>query len=126
MLKVLFRKSLCCYLALALFALSLPATGWAMFLPADTATLRTEDLSTVRTTLESNIVKQRLLDYGLTAEQVSASVDRLSDEQLHRLATNIDSVQAGGDGLGGVIFILLVVIIVIVVLEATGHHIVVK
>lgn len=121
-----FHKILALYLVLSLIALSLPAQGWAMFIPADTATLRTQDLTTVRTTLESNIVKQRLLDYGLTAEQVSASVDRLSDEQLHQLATNIDAVQAGGDGLGGVIFLLLVIIIVIVVLEATGHHIVVK
>jgi len=123
---VLFRKTLCLYLIIAFFVLSLPATGWAMFIPADHANLRSQDLGKLRATLESNIVKQRLLDYGLSAEEVAASVDRLSDEQLHQLAANIDAVQAGGDGLGGVIFLLLVVIIVIVILEATGHHIIIR
>jgi hypothetical protein len=114
------------YLIVSLVALSLPAQGWAMFIPADHADLRSQDLGKLRTTLESNIVKQRLLDYGLTAGEVSASVERLSDEQLHQLAANLDSVQAGGDGLGGVVFLLLVVILVIVILEATGHHIIIK
>lgn len=119
-------KLLSLYLIIALLALSLPAQGWAMFLPAAAANDRPQDLEKVRTTLESDIVKQRLLDYGLTAEEASASVNKLSDEQLHQLAANIDMVRAGGDGLGTVIFVLLVAIIIIVVLEATGHHIVIK
>jgi hypothetical protein len=50
----------------------------------------------------------------------------LSNEQIHDVAARMDSVQAGGDVVGEVIFLLLVAIIVVVVLEATGHHVVIK
>jgi len=126
MLKTPFAKILALYLITALFALSFPANGWAMLIPAASAKTRVADAEKIRVTLESSLIQQRLLDYGLTPEETTKRLNALSDEQLHRLASNLDSVQAGGDALSDVIVILLLVVIVIVVLELTGHHVVVR
>lgn len=126
MLHQPFAKPLSLYLIIALFALTLPAQGWAMLVPADHTDTRSADLAKVRTTLESSVVKQRLLDYGLTAEEATRRLSTLSDEQIHQFAAHLDAVQAGGDVLSDVIVILLIVVIVIAILELTGHHVVVR
>jgi len=126
MLKQPFAKILSLYLIIAVFALTLPAQGWAMLVPAGQPEARSADLAKVRTTLESSVVKQRLLDYGLTPEETTARLSSLSDEQIHQFASQLDAVQAGGDALGDVVVILLIVLIVIVILELTGHHVVMR
>lgn len=126
MLKHPLAKILSLYLMIAVFALTLPAQGWAMLVPAGQAEARSADLAKVRTTLESSVVRQRLLDYGLTAEEAAARLNALSDEQIHQFAAQLDAVQAGGDVLSDVLVILLIVVIVIVILELTGHRIVVR
>ena len=123
MLKHPVSKALALYLVAALFSLSFPAAGWAMLVPVPSDG-RTADLTAVRTTLETSVVRQRLLDYGLTPEETAARVGSLSDEQLHQLAADLNAVQAGGSVLGDVVVILLIVVIVIVILELTGHHVV--
>ncbi len=125
--KKLF-KALSIYLAFAMMLLSLPAQGWAMFIPAGQAdAARQADLRAVQKTLESTVVKQRLMDFGLTSEEAMARIRTLSDEQVHQFAQQLDSLQAGADdGLGLIIFLLVVAIVVVVVLEATGHRVIVR
>lgn len=120
-----FRRILSIYLILALLALSLPAQGWAMLLPSSLDLDRGADRARIQATLETSIVKQRLLDYGLSPEETMARINALSDEQVHQLAANMDSLQPGGF-LGDVVFVLLVVLLVIVILQVTGHRIVVR
>jgi hypothetical protein len=72
------------------------------------------------------VVRQRLLDYGLTTEETIKRLGTLSDEQVHQFAAHMDTVQAGGDVVGDVIVILLIVVIVIAILEVTGHHIIIR
>jgi hypothetical protein len=120
-----FTKLLAVYLVFAVFLLTLPAQGWGMLIPANQAsTDRQADLNAIQKTLESSVVKQRLMDYGLSPEESAARINRLSDEQTHKLAANLDSLQAGADGVDAVIFLLLVAIIVVIVLEVSGHHVI--
>jgi hypothetical protein len=119
-------KVLSLYLAVAVLALSFPAQGWAMIVPADREAVRADDLSRIQTTLESSMVRQRLMDYGLTSEEAVARVNTLSDEELHQFAANMDAVQAGGSILGDVLVVLLIVLIVILILEVTGHRVVTR
>jgi len=126
MLKCPLSKVLSLYLIIALFSLTLPAQGWAMLVPAGQPEARPADLEKVRTTLESSVVKQRLLDYGLTSEEAARRLNSLSDEQVHQFAAHLDAVQAGGDVLSDVIVILLIVVIVIAILELTGHRVIVR
>jgi hypothetical protein len=125
-MKTPFAKILAIYLIAALFALSFPAQGWAMLVPAASSSPRTADEEKIRAALESSLIQQRLLDYGLTPEETAARLNTLSNDQIHQLAANLDAVQAGGGILGDVIFILLVAVIVIAILELSGHHIVIR
>jgi hypothetical protein len=128
MLKKNFIKLLSIYLVFAMMLISLPAQGWAMFIPAGQGeAVRQADLHAVQKALESTVIKQRLMDYGLSPEEAVARINALSDTQVHQLASQLDSLQAGADdGVGAIIFLLLVAIIVVVVLEATGHRVIVR
>jgi hypothetical protein len=121
-----FFKLLSLYLAAAVLVLSFPAPGWAMIVPADREAVRANDLATVQAALESSVVRQRLMDYGLTADEAVARINALTDEELHHFAAQIDAVQAGGSILGDVLIILLIVLIVILILEVTGHRVVTR
>ena len=127
MQKKPFFKMLALYLVIATTVLSLPAQGWAMFIPAgETATSRQADMDAIQKTLESTVVKQRLTDLGLSSGEALTRVNMLSDEQIHQLAADLDSLQAGGEGIGLLIFLLLVALIVVVILQASGRRIIVK
>lgn len=120
-------KLISLYLALAMCFLTLPAEGWAMFIPASQASSgRQADLGAIQKTLESSVIKQRLMDAGLSSEEAFARINTLTDEQTHTLAVNLDSLQAGADGVGTLVFLLLVAIIVVLVLQATGHRVIVR
>lgn len=126
MRKKTFTQMLSLSLAAAVFFLTLPAQGWAMYVPASReADARQAELGAIRKTLESGVVKQRLMDFGLSSEESMARINLLSDEQTHRLATNLDSLQAGADGgVDSLVFLVLVAIIVVIVLQATGHSVI--
>jgi hypothetical protein len=128
MLKAFYTRPLVMYLVLALVAISTAAgPAEAMLLPASpdaapgtAAYDRATDLAMVQKTLESKELRQKLMDYGLTPEETEARISSLSDEQLHRLASNLDSVQAGGDALSfllGLVIIALLVVLIIYLLE---------
>ncbi|NTW58110.1 MAG: PA2779 family protein [Nitrospirae bacterium] len=129
MLKAFYTRPLVIYLVLALLAISTAAgPAEAMLLPISPGAApgapahdRAADLATVQKTLESKELRQKLLDYGLTPEETEARIAALSDEQLHQLAANLDSVQAGGDSVLGVllglVIIALLVVLIIYLLE---------
>ncbi len=109
-------------IVIALIAVSLTAgTSLAMFVPAAPATQpaplsdRAADLAKIQKALESKVLQQRLVDYGLTPEIALAKINGLSDEQIHQLAAKIDALQAGGAG-GHLIIILLLIIIIIILI----------
>ncbi len=127
MQKKPFFKPLALYLVFSMLLLTLPAQGWAMFVSSgQPGSGRQADMITVQKALESTVVKQRLMDYGLSSEEAMARINRLSDDQTHQFAAKLDSLQAGADAVDGLIFLLLVAIVVVVVLEATGHHIIIR
>jgi hypothetical protein len=128
MLKKTTFKLLSIYLVVAIVLITTPAQGWAMFIPSQTAdTARQADMASIQKTLESTIVKQRLMDYGLSSEEAMARINKLSDEQVHQFASQLDSLQAGADdGVDALVFLLLVAILVILILEITGHHVILR
>ncbi len=120
-------KSLAIYLVFAVFFMTMPAQGWAMFIPSgppDQA--RQADLNGIQKTLETAMIKQRLADYGLSPADAMARINGLSDAQIHEFAANMNSLQAGADGVDALVFLLLVAVIVVLVLELTGHRVIVR
>jgi hypothetical protein len=120
-------KTLSLYLFFAMLLVSLPAQSWAMFIPSSQAApARQTDMIIIQRALESSVVKQRLMDYGLSSEEAMTQINKLSDKKIHQFAGNLDSLQAGADAVDAVIFLVLVAIIVVVVLQATGHKVIVR
>lgn len=121
------KNFLCLNLIISVFFFTLPSQGWAMFIPSGQPASRMEaDMITIQKTLESAVVKQRLIDYGLTPEDALARITALSDQQIHEVASNLESLQAGADGVGALIFLVVVAILVVVVLQVTGHSVVIR
>ena len=126
-LKTFYAKPLAIYLAVALLAISTFAgPAEAMFVPSApnqnaaappaAPADRAAGLAKIQAALESKLVQQKLMDYGLSPEETMARVNKLSDEQINQLATHTDSLQAGGDpvdlAIGLVILALLVVLLI--------------
>jgi hypothetical protein len=122
-LRPLFRKALCVYLIIALMALGcLPYTLMAAMIPSEldspgmaSAIDRSADIQTIQHILESKVVAQRLTDLGLSIEEVQQSMSKLTTQELHQIASNMEGVQTGGE-LGLIIGILVVVILVLLII----------
>jgi hypothetical protein len=126
-LTAFYTRPLVSYLIMVLILLSAAAgpaeamlvpapAGAHAALPAAATGSRAADLAAVQKSLESAELRQRLLDYGLTSEETEARIASLSDEQLHRLATNLDSVQAGGDALGALLTLVVIAALVVLII----------
>ena len=132
-----FTKSLILYLVTAMLSLSTFAgPAEAMFIssaprqsvPGDSPALldRTADLARIRTVLESKVVSQRLVDYGLSASETINRVNNLSDDQIHQLASHSDSIQAGGDGGGFIISLMIIGMLAVLLVFIVQGRIVIK
>ncbi|MHB8844860.1 MAG: PA2779 family protein [Nitrospirota bacterium] len=127
LLSSFYTRPLVIYLVLAIVALTTaagPAEAMLLPTPPDAASApspdRAADLAKVQKVLESKELRQKLRDHGLSPEETDARINALPDEQLHRLASNMDSVQAGGDVVGfvfGLVIIGLLVLLIIFLLE---------
>jgi Family of unknown function (DUF6627) len=131
MSKAFYTKPLILYLVVSLLAIStFTQSAEAMFLPsaphqnnfsaAPLTAGRAEDLVRIRTGLESKVVRQKLLDYGLSSEEAMARLNNMSDEQISQLATHMESLQAGGDGgefIGGLLVVALLVVVLVFLLN---------
>ena len=108
-LRLCIRKSLAIYLIMALLVLgSLPTD---LMVGAD----RLADIQKIQSVLESKVVAQRLTDLGLSMQEVQQSMAKLTTEELHQIATNLDGLQAGGD-VGIIIAVLLVIALVLLII----------
>jgi hypothetical protein len=62
--------------------------------------------------LNRDDVQAQLLARGVDPAQVQARIDSLTGEEMQTLATNMDQLPAGGDGLvGALVFIFIVLLI---------------
>ncbi len=123
-------KSIAAYLACAMFILGIAPRVDASFAPSAalpiSQTDRAADLATLQKALEQKMVKERLANLGFTPDEVKARIDQLSDQQLHKVAQNLDSLKVGGDGIGIIIGVLIIAILVVLLIQLTGHRVIVK
>ena len=88
--------------------------------------MRQQDTATIKKVLEQKLVKQRLKVLGYSEDEVKARLDKLSDNELHRFATQLDTLTAGGDALGVLLAILIIVGIIALILYITGKKVVIQ
>jgi len=130
--RAFFAKPLAIYLAAALIAASAFAgPAEAMYLspgpgaaPDAPSIDRKAEVAAIQKTLETEVIRQRLADLGLSSGEVLAKLGTLTDEQVHQLASRIDAVQAGGRGgidAPTLIIILLLVVLILILVENTAE-----
>jgi hypothetical protein len=124
----LFFRRVAITLILIMLPLSFVPRVDAAFITSDeslSSIVREQDMATVQKALEHKIVKERLRDLGYTEEEIAARLDQLSDQELHSFASQMDSLNPGGDGLGIIIAILVIVLLVILILKLWDKRIVI-
>jgi hypothetical protein len=109
------------------FFLQPPSTE-AMLIPVDPGVgqgqpslQRQDDLQKIQGVLEAKVIRQRLADLGFSADEITAKLNGLSDEQIHIVANQLDSLVVGGfhgadDILHLALSILVIVAIVVLIL----------
>ncbi|MFH1091957.1 MAG: PA2779 family protein [Pseudomonadota bacterium] len=88
--------------------------------------LREKDMAVVQKALESKMVINRLKALGYTEDEITARLHQLPDDELHRLASRIDTLVPAGDGLGVIIALLVIVLLVVVILVVADKRIIIK
>ena len=128
-MNVLFMRRIAILLVVSVAFISIVPRVQAAFVPSDesfSSSMRQQDMATVKKILELKLVQQRLKNLGFSGDEVKARLDKLSDNELHRFATQLDTLAAGGDGLGVLVAILVIVGIIALILFITGKRIVIQ
>lgn len=107
-------RALCFALMLSVTMVCMPSQSRAMLAPAQgsSRTDRAGDMKTIQTALESKVVRERLKALGLTDKEIELRLSKLSDQQLHKFAKDVDTLAAGGL----IEAILVVVVLVLLIL----------
>jgi len=119
------------YLVIAMFIIGIAPRVDAGLAPSEliamSQTDRAADLEKVRKVLEMKVVSERLGKFGFTQDEIKSKINILSDQQMHKVALQIDNLKVGSDDALGIIIALLVIaIIVILILQLTHHRVIVK
>lgn len=81
---------------------------------APAAPERTADLKTIQGALESKVLRQRLKELGLSDKEIELRLGKLSDQQVHQIATRMHSVNPGGDlSVAGLLLLVALVLVII-------------
>jgi hypothetical protein len=119
--KSLFARRITVMLIVLMSLLSVAPRGEAAFIPSaesQNELTRDRDIQIIKDALESKLVRQRLQDLGYSDQEIQERMDQLSDEEVHNLAMQIDSVTQGGI-FEVVIAVLVIVLLVVVILRLT-------
>ena len=128
-MNIPFMRHVAWYLVIAMFIIGIAPRVDAGLVESEITPLmqvdRTTELEKIQNFLETKAVSKRLGQFGYSQEEVQNRLTQLSDQQIHQIATKLDDLKIGGNGVGVVIAILVVVILVIVILQLTGHKVIV-
>lgn len=113
-LRGLIKRQYKFYVVWAIWAFilgCLPSSGSAIPVPSKDAgsepsMARLAEINKISSLLDEEVVKNRLVKLGLKPEEVKSRLSDLNDEELSRLAKQVDKIQAGGSGAG--IFLALI------------------
>jgi hypothetical protein len=113
-----------CYLTVAFSVLSFASSAPAMFIPStdegNGANHRKTDIQKIQKLLESKLIQHKLSQFGLAREEIEARLHQLDDEQIHQIASQIHTLDPGGNGAEVLLILLLLGIGVFVILELAG------
>ena len=117
--KSLFARRITIMLIVLMSLISIVPRVEAAFIPSaesQNELMRDQDMQIIKEALENKLITQRLQDLGFSDQEIQDRLDQLSDQEVHNLATQIDSISQGGI-LGVVIAVLVIVILVLVIMK---------
>ena len=125
-----FMKCVAWYLVLALFVMGIVPRVYAGFSPSEVIALsqsdRSADLATIQKILEMKMVRQRLGQLGLSQDETQSRLGKLSDQQIHQLALQLDELKVAGDSSGIIIILLVIVLAIVLFFWLTGREVVIR
>ncbi len=128
-MRIPFMRYVAWYLVMLMFIIGIAPRVDAGLVKSEIIPLaymdRSADLGKIQKVLETKAVSNRLAQLGLTQDEIQNRLTQLSDQQIHQVATKLDDLKIGGDGLGFIIAILVIAILVVLLLQFTGHKVVV-
>jgi hypothetical protein len=118
---MMLRRLLAATLIVSITGMGLPLPVHAGMLPTQSAlagaSAAHERLANL---LERRDVRAQLEAYGVNPAEMSARVAALSDDEAAQLASRLDQLPAGGDGVGAVVGALLLVFIILLITDILG------
>lgn len=83
-----------------------------------------EELRRILKVIEQKAVANRLAELGLSAREVALKIEALGDDELHRLASRVAEVEAGGDAAGAIAAVIIFALLIILILELLGRRVI--
>jgi hypothetical protein len=105
-----------CYLVVALVVIGSTPSAWAGFVPSGSGFDRSADLESIQKVLEVKAVSERLSQLGFSSEEIQARLASMSDQEVHHLATHLDELRVGGNGVGIVVGVLIIALLVVLLI----------
>jgi hypothetical protein len=130
-MKKTFMKHITWYLVVAMFVIGITPRVYAGFSPSEVVGVspidRGSDLEKIQNAIETKMIGERLKQIGLTPDEIQKRLSQLSDQQIHRLALQLDELRVAGDA-GWVAFGVLVGLaaIAVLIIYLSGHEIVIQ
>ena len=112
------RRFVASLLIVSLSGLAIPLPAQAGMIATD-AVVVSVDRGRISSLLMREEVRQQLKSYGVSAGEVQARVDALTDAELAQLAGQMGEVPAGGDGIIGAIIFVFVILLITDILGLT-------
>lgn len=130
-MRIPMMKQVTWYLVFAMFMIGIVPKVDAGLAPSEVIALsqvdRQADLDKIRNVIETKMIRDRLEQYGLTQDEINSRLSKLSDQQLHNFALQLDDLKIGGDGGWAIVAALLAIVILAVILfYLLGHRVSVR
>ena len=93
------------------------SAGWAAPVPSQASAGASENPDAEAVAAERELVEGKLMDFGLSEEDAGSRVSLLTDEEVHVLAGDLDSLQVGGHEIewNTTTVVLLLILVVLIV-----------
>ena len=130
MMRIPFVNYISWYMIIAMFIIGIAPRVDAGLAPSEIIALaqsdRAADLGKIQKVIEVKAISERLTQLGLTQGEVQSRLSQMSDQQIHQVALQLDSLKVGqSDALFVIIAILVIAILVVVLLKVTGHKVII-
>jgi hypothetical protein len=71
--------------------------------------------------LDRSEVQNYLVAWGVSPEEAKARIDSLTDDEIENIASRINRLPAGGDGLGTIVGAALLIFIILLITDILGY-----